>query len=180
MSSINLQFHATKDEMIELIKKTLVEFELYMVAIKLSPKFHGELISIDEFEDKLNIINECDMVFFSISRPNEIPNKYIKFLDNNKNSLVFHIGEKKNNILVESDIGTITQDIEILKLWKKIINKYKKTLLKGAWVINTKIGRKDFDKNHYYTAKAQKAFQDGLQMVQFLESGIFFNLSNDL
>lgn len=180
MAGINLQFHATKEDIIELIKKTLIEFDLYMVAIKLFPEFKWELISIHEFDDKLNIINESRMVFLSVSKPEVIPNNYMEFLKQNNNSLVFDIGQLKDNILVESAIGTIAQDLETLKLWKKIVNRYKRTLLKGAWIINDESGIKEFSKNHYYTSKAQKEFKHGCRMVQFLESPILFNLSHDL
>lgn len=164
MAKINLQFHATQEEIIELIKRSLNSFNLYMISIKIFPTFQWELISINEFQDKLSIINESEMIFLRTSKPDVLPNEYMKFLNENKNSLVFSIGKQNDNILKESSIGTIAEDIETLKIWKRIINEFKKNMLRGAWVINPKNGTKGFYKNHYYTTMAQKAFKEGVRI----------------
>jgi hypothetical protein len=165
MAKLNLQFHATQQEIIELIKKSLNMFSLYMISIHLFPTFQQELISVNEFEDKLSMIKECEMIFLRTSKPGELQEDYMKFLDDNKNSLVFSIGEQNDKILKESSIGTIAEDVESLKVWKKIINEFKKNMLKGAWVVDLQNGSKEFYKNYFYTQLAKKEFENGVEIL---------------
>ena len=165
MGEINLQFHAKREEIIDLIKKSMISFDLNMIAVKIYPSFEREIISLVEFSNKVRFIDECKMIFLCKSVPNELPIDYMRFLDENKDCLVFSIGEQSDSVLKESAISTITEDAEILKLWKKIINNFKKNMLKGAWVINPQNSAKEFYKNHYYTLLAQKAFQDGCKLA---------------
>lgn len=41
-------------------------------------------------------------------------------------------------------------------------------MLKGAWVINTNYGGKEYYKNHYYTISAKKLFQNGVKIAPYV------------
>jgi hypothetical protein len=119
MANINFQFHATKSEIIEVVKKSQNLFDLYMFSIKLFPEFQYFLISKNEFEQKLSLINESDMIFLSVSKPDIMPNGYFDFVSSSKDSLVFSMGKQDDNFLAESSIGTLADDKEALKNGKK-------------------------------------------------------------
>jgi HD-GYP domain-containing protein (c-di-GMP phosphodiesterase class II) len=180
MTKMNFQFHATKNEIIELVKKSLVSYNLYMVCVQLFPDFEFEIITVDEFEEKKNIICDSRMIFLRLDKPELTQKEYFKFLEDNQNSLVFSIGKQTDYILEESTISTMAVDPETIKLWKKIINGYKKTLLKGAWVVHSINGNMGFYKNHRYSPLSQKAFQERCKIVQFEQLWSYYILDHEV
>lgn len=176
---MGFQFHATKSEIIEVVKKSQNLFDLYMFSIKLFPEFEYFLISKNEFAEKLSFLNDSDMIFLSVSKPDIIPKEYYDFVRSNKESLVFQFGKQNDNFLTESSIGTLADDNEALKKWKKIINDFKKTMLKGAWIYNDLTDTKAFYKNHYYTETAQKLYKEGAEIRQFVGGSTLYHLIQD-
>ena len=46
--------------------------------------------------------------------------------------------------------------------WKKIINKLKRSMNRGAWVKNPKTGAREYYKKHMYTDNAKKLYENGI------------------
>ncbi|CEG27196.1 hypothetical protein [Bacillus sp. B-jedd] len=181
MANIIFQFHATKSEIIEVVKNSQNLFDLYMFSAKLFPEFEYLLISKNEFEEKLSFINDSNMIFLLVSKPQDImPNDYLDFVRINKNCLVFQLGRQNEKFLTESSIGTLADDKEALKVWQKVIKDYKKTMLKGAWIYNEMTELKVFNKNHYYSETAQKLYKEGAEIRQFVGGSNLYYLNQDL
>jgi hypothetical protein len=70
-------------------------------------------------------------------------------------------------------------NIDLLKLWKKIIIEFKKKLFKGAWIINPNIEEKHYSKNHYYTENAKKEFLKGVK-ISPIAGWNYYLLSSDV
>lgn len=178
MAKINLQFHATQDEIIEVIKNSVTEYGLFLVSSQLFPEFTCELINIEEFDEKVSILKNSRMIFLYNYKPDTSIKNYMNFLETNKEFLLFDISNQDKNTLRESSIGTITYDTETLKIWKNIIGKFKRNLIKGAWIVWHMTGTKRYEKNHYYTISAKRAFEDGIKIVPF--SGQYEYMLNDI
>jgi len=179
VAKMNLQFHGTTDEIIELVRRLQVSYNLHMVTIKLFP-FEYKTISQDEFESKIEVIRDSKMIFLRLDKPDLTQTEYMKFLDDNNNSLVISLGKYREGLMEESSIGTIATDSNALVIWKKIINAYRRKLLKGAWIGHVMSDTKTFYKNHYYTPLAQEAFLGGYKIVQFESLPSFYILSYDI
>ena len=79
------------------------------------------------------------------------------------NLLCVHIGNCDTESICESVIS-INGTGEDFEYWKKWISKFKRTLLKGAYVVNPYRNSKTFYKNIYYTTGAKQAFDKGMSM----------------
>lgn len=79
------------------------------------------------------------------------------------NLLCVHIGKCDTESISESVIS-IKGDGEDFEYWKKLISKFKRTLLKGAYVVNPYRNSKTYYKNIYYTIGAKQAFDNGMSM----------------
>lgn len=167
MAKINFQFHAINDEVIKVIKKSVLQYNLYLVSIQLCPKFNCEIIRKEEFNEKEDIIYNSRMILLYNYEPNVSVKDYNDFLDKNNDSLIFEIGMQKEEELKESRISSITENKDTLKIWKDIVKRFKSTMLKGAWVVNPSNGAKEYYKNHCYTSSAKELFQKGIEILPY-------------
>lgn len=74
--------------------------------------------------------------------------------------LIISLGTDDEAELVESAMGVVYND-HIDMLWKRIINKFKKKLVRGAYVV-TPDGKRGYYPKHGYTIGAQEAYKKGV------------------
>lgn len=168
MAKTNFQFHAMEDEIIQVIKDSIIRYDLFLISIQLFPDFSCELINKTAFDEKINVLKNSRMIMLYNYKPDVSQNSFNKFIKTNKECLIFEIGGLKEDSLKESSISTITDNSETMKMWKTIIKEFKRGMLKGAWVINPMNGVKGYDKNHYYTVSAKKAYEEGIKIIPFV------------
>lgn len=179
MSKIGMNFHTTQLEVFELIKKVMSEFDLTVITIKLFPNFERELISFEEIDEKKDHIFTSEMIVFCKKKPMEISTNYAVFLEQTKGNLVLQIGEQTEEFIKESTMGTIVEDSEMLKLWKKVIIKLKKEMKNGVWVLNPHKGVGRFYKDHYYTKGAKVAYLNGCR-IKPIAGWLEYHLTDEL
>lgn len=167
MSNLNLQFHATKQELIAATKEWVKSNNLFMVCIQLSPLFTCELVGRDKFDEKKKVIENSDIISLYRFEPDVTSKSYLEFVKSNENGLIITMGKQEEDTLKESIISTSATDECTSRLWRKVVNNFKKEMLKGAWVVNPHNGAKEFYKNHYYTISAKKAYDKGAKVVAF-------------
>lgn len=166
MTSFSSQFHATPDELIELVKEILDKHGVYATAVH-SP-FRTEAVSSNSARDVLSqpsvwkvIFTESPPILSSVATGTQL-------LDKNEGSLGLHIGRVKNHSLEESWLTTKNAS----PVWKKI-----NALLKGrtkAGVIGTqeKTGASAFYRDHRHTAGARALSEQGIALRQDVQSPI--------
>ena len=155
MKSIQAQFHAANADLLKFILE-MKSKNFYVCGIRL---FDFEIVNInDDLDEKA--VNELDMVFVSKKAITsaETYNDFIKAQDNN---LQLSIGKEKDDKLFESGLSVTSVD-EIDPDWKKIINKLKRSMNRGAWVKNPKTGAREFYKDHMYTDNAKLLYKNGI------------------
>ena len=157
MKNKQIQFHATCDDLLELIKGINEKYIVYKVV--LFPKF--EVTIIGKKLNKMDI-READMIVISKSKlkKSETYNSFIKMQDNN---LIITIGKETNDKLCESSMCIWTEG-EIDTDFIKIIKDFKKQMIRGAWVLNPNYNVKKFYKNHLYTSRAQTLYENGVKI----------------
>jgi hypothetical protein len=179
MAKINTQFHATSDEILNLIRECSQEYNLHAAIIQSFPTFRVTLPN--PVEGALSNLDRSKRIFIHLYTyfPDlETKNEW-EFLDKNPDGLYITIGKDNDNQLQESSIGSIVFDVDTLKLWKKIIRKFKSNTYTGAWVVNPNIGEKGYYKHHRYTVGAKKLFLEGVKILPFA-GGNYFILSESL
>jgi len=162
MAKINFQFHATREETSAFILNKVKENNLNVVILQTFPNFEYKVI------DYLNISEEmlckAEMVLLYMNQPIKDEKNYIEFLRNNSGFLCIRLGKQDNKILSESTIGCIAEN-DNLKLWRIIINQYKKTMFKGVYIIGEYNGVKKYYKDHRYTQKVKEMYENGVTII---------------
>ncbi len=159
MSKLSLQFHATIKDIYEFVNNLLQHDTYKACGVILNPGFKLENITTDS---SINDYKRYDMIV--VSRRKIIScNNYKEFIRKQDNNLGITVGDNGGDGLKESTIW-INSENEVDEDWKRIINSYKKSLLKGAWVINPNTNSKAYYKNHKYTVNAKLAYENGMKI----------------
>jgi hypothetical protein len=166
MSNINIGFHATISEISQKIISVMFQYKLTAVVVRLWPEFEFEIIDNMTFEVD-EYLNSARIIFLCKEVPSHLSKNYHEFLSQNAENLVIQIGEWTKESIKESTIGTRATDSENIRLWKKIIDIFKKDMYKGVWVIDPWSGAKKYYKNHYFTTGAKNAYEKGIKMKAF-------------
>ena len=159
MKRVNVQFHATIDDIYDLIYSILGTGRFNLVGVSFFPNY-----TVESIYKNISIINIQKYNWIVISKHNiQISNDHNEFIKMQDNNLVIEIGKINENIIKESTIQ-IFSTTEIDSDWKRIINKFKKNLLRGAWVLNPYNNAREYYKNHMYTNNARLAYEKGVEI----------------
>lgn len=160
MKQMNLQFHATYDDIYELINSIIVDYRYNIKGITLFPKY-----TIEKY-DFYNEIKKYDYIIISKNVILEANNNY-EFMRLQDNNLIIEIGMGSSTEIKESSISIFSEG-ELDSDFKKIINKFKRTMHKGAWGTGPNPNvEKFFYKNHLYTERAKIAYKQGVRLCAY-------------
>lgn len=168
MSQTGLQLHARRREMFEFAFEMAEKNHLYIIGVEWFPEFKYNIIcDIDQAVDNIKIRK----IILSRDILDAAASDY-DFSVQNKGNLSIRLGQEVDGTIMESDIGCAADGV-IDKLWMKMINGYKRKMLKGAWGVNPVSGARCFYKNHYYTDAARKAYKDGYTLCAAAGNCVF-------
>lgn len=167
MRNINIGFHSTIAEISQKIKSVMFQYKLTAVVVRLWPEFEFEIIDNMTFEIKDEYLNSARFIFLCKEVPSQLSKNYNEFLSQNVENLVLQIGERTEESIKESTIGTRATDSENIRLWKKVIGIFKKEMYQGVWIIDPRSDAKKYYKNHYFTTGAKNAYEKGIKMKAF-------------
>ena len=155
MKKISFQFHATHNDLKSFING-MIEMGYFVYGLILFPQF-----VVDELTGHLNgeNINIYEMVIIS-EKAICVTDQYRDYIQSQENVLGITIGKENMKELFESSIWVFSSS-EINLIWKKHITRIKRSMLKGAWVVNRNSGARKFYKDHMYTSDAQKSYKEG-------------------
>lgn len=173
MGKLSLQFHATVNDIYEFVNSLSKSENYNACGVIFAPSFKVEKISI---VSSINDFKRYDMIVVSKERI-ICDDNYKQFICKQDNNLVITVGYNGNDILKESTMW-INAEKDIDKDWKRIINMYKKSLLKGAWVVNPNTNEKAYYKNHKYTINAKLAYESGVKLCPITGWNIY-ELTNE-
>ena len=167
MRSISIGFHATPEEVCSFVYKVVEQNDLIIIASKISPRFEFRVIDQTNYIENCAFISNSRFIFLSTEIIQGLSNDYNTFLAQNADNLIIQIGESTNKFIRESTIGTRCQDPNKLKMWKDIINQFKKQMHQGVWAINPNNQARCLCKNNYYSGEALLAYRNGVVMKAF-------------
>jgi hypothetical protein len=159
MAKINVQFHCLPNELVEFAETCAIEHKLFSVGLVFFPDFKATKI---ENYSSMQDAEKINRICLSVSEPNLSAKSVLEFSRKNPDCLSLSIGKHDKEGLVESGIGAQTDNKDALKIWRKIVKKFKTLTMEGAWVINPNNNAKEFYKNHRYTEAAKKAAEGGV------------------
>lgn len=149
MNKSSLQLLAFRHEIIAFVESLRANEE---VTIAFTTCERPNILSVLQEEHISDLTCSCSVIYVKLDTSFE-----------KTNSLVIYMGQDDEKWIGESSIGIKGEGIEF-EYWKKQISKYKRTLLKGAYVVNPYRNSKTYSKNVYYTRGAKEAFEKGTQM----------------
>lgn len=154
MRKIGVQFHVTIQEIVSFLNEIVRgnALKCYGYNFFSEPK----VMEITTFSQEE--IKKYDEV--RISRTGKDLSNSEEGLGSRDGDLVIHLGKDDGQELVESAMGVVTE-AEIDLLWEKIINRFKRKLLKGAYVV-TPSGMKKYYPNLRYSVGAKEAYEKGV------------------
>jgi hypothetical protein len=127
---VNIQFHATREELIEFIRQGAEEFELHLAAIKEFPldEFEGHEITVEELPA---IAKNRKFGTFALSlRPINLKVSHInEFHDRNPHALVLEIGKRSGKGLKESWLFCNGGTARTKPIWDKVAKELKELTL---------------------------------------------------
>jgi hypothetical protein len=164
LAKINIQFHSKPEETIKFVKECIQEFKLYVVTMRFKSEFKATFIdTTNEIENEFH--RGIRSIFFLFNKPSMPIKNERNFLTENPGSLLIEIGEQSEKGLNESCLSAMTGDAVLLKYWKKIVNKLKKTTFAGVWAVNPHTSAKSYFKAHRYTSGAKELGDNGINML---------------
>lgn len=134
MAKFNFQFHAKHEEVIDFVKKSANDYNLYIGLVHFSSQFHCEVFdnqSIDSFPKEL--LGSDELILFQ-SRPVFGADSDYMFANDNPDALHIFVFTDDGKMLEESHLGAIS-DEETVAFWEKVVKPFKKSMIKGAWVM---------------------------------------------
>ncbi|MBR4085963.1 MAG: hypothetical protein IKK33_16950 [Lachnospiraceae bacterium] len=173
MKTMSLQFHATIEDIYEFIIG-VKDIQSYRICgITYFPNF-----TIENVEENMDVtdIKKYDYIVISKNRIPSAKNNY-EFMKLQNNNLIIDIGTNNSEGIKESVISVFSET-EIDSDWRKLLNNYKKSLLRGAWVLNPGTNAKSYYKNHKYTVNAKKAYESGVKICPIAGWNIY-ELTNE-
>ncbi|XVU22073.1 hypothetical protein ACQPZJ_33040 [Actinoplanes sp. CA-054009] len=87
-----------------------------------------------------------------------------RFIENNHDLFLVDVGDRTPDALQESSIRTTASSPEVEKVWRWAINRAKKSMHKGATVVNPVMGTEGPKAQLYYTDAALSAAREGVRM----------------
>lgn len=157
MKKKNIQFHATIEDIYDFIL-SFYDNRYTICGVAFSPNFEIEYLS----KELINI-KKYHCIVISKKEIHTAKNNY-EFMKMQDNNLIIEIGKIDNEMIKESAISVFSET-EIDTEWKKIISTFKKSMLRGAWVVNPNPnGGKVYYKNHLYTENAKNAYENGIKI----------------
>jgi hypothetical protein len=90
-----------------------------------------------------------------------------EYLSKNPNGLVINVGDYRDGLLYESFLGAMNDDVESMKLWERVRNRTKRSMSKGAWIVNDGTGARARLSGHSYTTAAKELQDAGVVMVAY-------------
>lgn len=171
MSSISNQFHALPEELFYLVTTWVKEFDFRIVEMQLFPEFRvAELHSIANLEGSVIKQEETYSICLGLLPPDLSIDSRLGFFEKNPDYLVLNIGRLTKEGLRESFLSGMTNDQNLIKIWRKLVRHLRKETFTGLWATTPDASAKGFYKNARFTKGARELANNGTKL---LSSGLW-------
>ena len=164
MAKVGIQLHMLLEEVIETVRRWILQFNLHGVLVG---HVGLPIIRIDSQNIGEEIISRRDydhlvLSVYPFSNTNIAGNR---ILDYYPNSLSFRIGRLEGGGLRQSFISAVTDDSPSLKIWKMIEKNIRSSTLSGVECFDPQSHHLSYSKSFRYTKGALEAESRGLVML---------------
>jgi hypothetical protein len=163
MPDINIQFHATPDEISEWLREWIEREDLHLVAVTFSP-YHAKEVERAMIEAAVqdHTIRRLSLL---IRKPDLSPKYKSEFDDRQSDQLVLDVGHRTSEGLRESWLACRTDSAEAYRIWKRIARDLKNKTMPGVTATDIETGASAYYKSHRYTEGAKALENRGVDML---------------
>jgi hypothetical protein len=155
MKSVRLQFHATRPDIYSIALRWFEENSLTLVGEIFFPEYRLSVLPVSDWRDGqdpgFEVVNRVSLHRDAVDI--EVTSD-IEYFRKNPNCLTILIGRSRDGSLYESILSARTDDMDSLKLWRRLKGQAKRSLSKGVWIINDLNGARVRDDGHSYSSGA--------------------------
>lgn len=162
MADIIIQFHATTDEIEDLVTHAVRTESLFVTARWHWP-FRAILISESTVSEALRDPTMDDFVF-TTREPALRGKTSLKFLDDNPGALLLDIGRLTEGGLKESCLSSKAATEQDIVIWRRIARQLRKQTMAGVTGFDPISGASSFYRAHRYTEGAKKLSNQGIRI----------------
>lgn len=163
MTKITLQFHADRREILALLEQQISGLQLQVAIGVFRPEYR--MHALDQTEQLTDFTDYLDEVVLYNKTIKTGAHNTLEFAEANPGALTLQLGRQTESTLSESFLGSMTDDPDLLKLWRKLRNSLKRPMMKGAWIVNTMSGARERADSHLYTEGAKTLMTVGVRIV---------------
>jgi hypothetical protein len=160
---INIQFHATPDEIAGWLREWIECEQLYLVALTFSP-FQSKVVELDKVQSTVK--DQAIKRLSLLIRESDLTPKYQSdFDDRHSDQLVLDVGHLTPEGLRESWMACRTNSAEAFTIWKRIAKDIRAKTEPGVTATDIETGASAFYKSHRYTDGAKALENRGVVML---------------
>ncbi|WBQ07546.1 hypothetical protein [Kribbella sp. CA-293567] len=142
------------------------ESNLSLVGEQFFPKYRVALLSgLNEVSPSNDQIKSLNRTFLASWECLAFSRFRVGVVDKNPDGLLIALGSEEVNGLRETLLGAMTDNMAAMLLWKKLRGRARRSMRKGAWIVNTAVGTRVRDDAHLYTPGAKELQDRGLPIL---------------
>ncbi|MBE9376100.1 hypothetical protein IQ251_16735 [Saccharopolyspora sp. HNM0983] len=164
MTKLSLQFHAAPDEALSLLPQWLQGMDVDALVERFFPDYRVSLVRLDGLaaEAQQEPINRVCV------GPGPLDSSGTSGMDSlelNPDVLTMTLGTFNDQGLRETMLGAGADDPSAITSWRKVVNRARKSMLRGAWVLNPRTGARAEAPKHLYTQGAVQLYKEGVTLL---------------
>lgn len=154
-----LSFHGTRNDVVDLISPWISELQLTLVYEEFFPKYRAKQAESMSGGGSSDMVASMDRLSLHLDDADLSAGSPLGFIDRNPDGLSITFGAEAESGLRVSRLGAGSEKNDVARTWKKLRDRARKSMLRGAWIINMEAGARVRDDSHLYTSGA-KTLQD--------------------
>jgi hypothetical protein len=169
---LSLQFHAVREESVRMAVEWARELGMELVAERDGPPFCAQIVQ----GVREGAVVELDEDVYRISlNPGPVDlgaATAYEHAQRNPNGLYIHFGRQTDDALGETFLSAAADDPVLAGSWKRLRERARRSMHKGAWVESLPSGELARVPHHYYTDEARRLAREGVAPRAFVEGGV--------
>jgi hypothetical protein len=163
---VTLQFHGSRREIYAMAWEWAKELGMLLAEERFAPTYQVKLVGgLQEPAASPECSDDVRRISLNPSPVDVNAASSLEYSKRNPDSLFITLGGQSDAILRESVLSAMTEEVTLAAAWKKLRERARKSMFKGAWAENTMSGARSRVANHYYTAEAKCLADAGVTLM---------------
>lgn len=165
MTKLTLQFHATRDEASVLLHDWAHDLDANLLVECFWPEYSAVAEHFGLLRHPDELPSDTSRLCLNLYAMDETGASGNDTIDKNPDSLTLLLGTRTPDGVRASMLGASTEDPASLTAWKKVRTRARKSMKKGAWVVNPASGERKESPSHLYTPQAEQLVGTGAKLL---------------